>query len=576
MAYPGGQGAHSPVIAPPRPENQGGYTVPPLAPGAPQGAIQPFQPPKPPAPPKRPIGRGGAIFAAGGALALVVLLIVGAVIYSIVGTIAYQIGPLVIGPHEQISGVVYGQDPAARINGYNKAKPIAATVTCGAFSAQTNASGVYSLSVPAAEKYTCSVSGASYLPTKLILGGHGAQPLTLNFGAGGASAESCPAQTQSQSVSCAALTLQPATLTGAVTDAATGQGVADANVSCWNDDEALATSQQTAQTYSTVANANGVFILKNLPPDHYACVGNLTGTLHRFSLTSGQSMRLNFPICMHGCPGMTYHQGAVMHTATIYIDFWLPKGQNFEPDGNNARFESLVKQYASDVGGTPFYNLLTQYWDTGGPVRNNMRFGGAYVDTTPYPHAGTPGDPITDEEVQASAERAIAANHWSDDHATDEVFVLTGYDVEECAGNSCTYPDSNGNGFCGYHDTTNSGTIYAFISDIQYQFIGNYVYSCVPKTFGQLGPTAQGPIPYGDAYADQVINTFSHEQAESVTDPIGAGGWYKGDTAGEIGDICRDSFGPLDSSGASVKLNHGHSYILQEEFSNLTNGCAYS
>ena len=504
-----------------------------------------------------------------------IVLIASAVLYSIVGSIAYQLGPLVIGPHEQISGAVYGQDLSARENGYTTAKPIAATVTCGKASAQTSASGAFSLSLPAAAKYSCSVTAASYVSQQIVLTGHGAQPLTLNFGKGASSSSACPSQTRNLSVTCAALTLQPATLSGVVSDSATGQGIPDASVLCWNDDAALAASQQTAQPFTTTTDGSGVYTLPNLPPDHYACVGDSAGALHRFTVSSGQHMTLNLSVCTSECPGVTYHQGAVMHTATVYADFWLPRGQKFQPDGNNTRFESLVKQYLNDIGGSQLYNMLTQYWDTAGPVRNNMRFGGAYIDTTPYPHTGTMSDPLTDDDVRASVARAIAANNWSDDHKTDEVIVFTGYNIEECAGDSCTFPDSNGNGFCGYHDITNTGSIYAFISDFQYQDIGQFVYSCVPKTFGLLGPTAQGPIPYGDAFADQVINTLSHEEIESVTDPINGGGWYKGDLNGEVGDLCRDSFGPLNAQGASVTLEHGHSYILQEEFNNLINGCSY-
>ena len=49
-----------------------------------------------------------------------------------------------------------------------------------------------------------------------------------------------------------------------------------------------------------------------------------------------------------------------------------------------------MEQYINDVGGTSFYNVLSQYYDDqGGPVRNVVTLGGSYVDTENYPRAGT-------------------------------------------------------------------------------------------------------------------------------------------------------------------------------------------
>jgi len=509
---------------------------------------------------------------------LIILLIAGVVVYSFVGAIAYHVGPFVVGPYERISGVVYGQSLADVEQGAATPAilPVAASVTCAGVTAQANAQGAYALSLPAAAKYTCVASAPQYAPQTIQLLGRGAQPITLNIGPKMVSA--CPPNSGLLSVTCAALTLAPATLTGVVTDVATGLGVSDASVLCWNDDPALITSQRTTPTLTTTADGTGAYTLHGLAPSHYACAADQTGALTRFTVTPGQTLRQNFAECTSRCPGLAFHGGQVMHTLKAFVVFWLPQGQTFAPGGSDTQFESLVRQYFTDVGGTAFYHQLTQYWDSSGPVRNVEQFGGSYVDTTPYPHAGTTSDPLTDADIQAAVARGIAANHWSDDHQSDEVFVITGYNVAECSGGTCNFPkDANTGGYCGYHDITPDGTIYTFVGDSLYNYVGNYVYSCVPGSFGPYGPTPNGPIIYGNAYADSVMNILSHEEFESVTDPVNASGWTANSrTEGENGDLCFTTFGPIDAQGATVTLAHGHGYNLQTEFSNLANGCSYT
>ena len=82
-----------------------------------------------------------------------------------------------------------------------------------------------------------------------------------------------------------------------------------------------------------------------------------------------------------------------------------------------------------------------------------------------------------------------------------------------------------------------------------------------------------GQSPNGNA-GDSVVNTASHEQNESITDPLGTG-WY--DSAGhEIGDKCHLVFGPALSSTSTGKYNekiNGHGYWLQEVWSNRAHAC---
>ena len=503
---------------------------------------------------RRPLVVGGVIL-----VALIALLIVSVVVYSLVGATGIALGPLVIGPQEQISGVIEGQDLAQRMQGYVVSAPVAAMVTCAGASAHTNASGAYSLTLAAAKSYACVINaGTNYAPLKLTLTGHGRTALTLSVGAANASA-ACPGASAQTSVTCAALTLLPATLHGTVTDSTTGQPIANASVRCWNDDAALAKTTQLAQTFTATANATGAYTLTGLAPDHYACVGANAGALHRVALTAGQRQSFDIATCAQRCKGVTYHQGAVMHTMTAYLDFWLPAGQSYEPFGSDSQYERLITQYFQDIGGTAFYGLLTQYWDEHGPVRNSMTLGGVYVDKTPYPHAGSLTDPLQDGDVQASIHRTLTVTHWPADGKTDEVFVFTGFDIQECFGSSCTFLNS-ANSFCAYHNVTNDNIIYAYAPNVILCY---------------LQPTFASAIPYNDITADAVIDAISHEQFESTTDPINGSGWNDANGQ-EIGDLCASTFGKLDNQGGTAPLAHGHSYAIQAEWSNVANGCAYS
>src|SRR5436190_19256732 len=82
---------------------------------------------------------------------------------------------------------------------------------------------------------------------------------------------------------------------------------------------------------------------------------------------------------MDGTTNMDYHGGSVMRNVTTYVIFWdpttLPAGYTGATYDSNYR--ALVERYFNDNGGTPYFNILTQYGDnTGAPVPNATTFGG--------------------------------------------------------------------------------------------------------------------------------------------------------------------------------------------------------
>ncbi len=262
---------------------------------------------------------------------------------------------------------------------------------------------------------------------------------------------------------------------------------------------------------------------------------------------------------------LLYHNGPTMHTSITYSIFWLPSSSSFEPSlgGNDSSYESLNTRFLKDIGGTTFYNILNQYPDsTNGTPLANSTFGGSYVDTTPYPAKGTQSNPLHDQDIQFEVARAMTSESWTP--APNKIFfVFTGYGIESCMdpfNTTCTF-SSYPNGYCAYHSYFTQGgqpTIYANMPD----FMG---------TFGRCNYVLGTLSPNADHYADPEISVASHELFEAVSDPQ-FNAWqdlYRS----EIGDKCYTDLGNYNSITQSNLVINGHEYLVQQEWSNYSNGC---
>ncbi len=480
-----------------------------------------------------------------------------------------------------VSGSVYGEDLAQRVSGRDGVTTLAgAAIDCGASNARADAAGHFALTLLKGRHYNCSVSAAQHVSVTISLAPQlqGAYRLDL----GPALSLTPAAQTAQNPPNCAitatsevcpALALRAGALSGQVTDSRSYAPIAHAAVLCWDNSAVAQTSASLPASYNATTDAQGHYMLTDTPPGPYLCVADRQGAPQRAQVTPAGVTTINFVACSHLCGGLTYHGGPVMHAFTAYVIFWAPSGVSLEPGGgSNARFQSLVRQYLADVGGTRFYGLLTQYWDQSGPVRNVATLGGAYFDQQPYPHAGTRADPLSDDDITAEISRVRGLKGWSVTPNTGFI-LLTGYNVQECAkfsnGQACSFPTSANNGFCAYHSFT------PYYSAESSQNYAPYLYAANNNECSYLPTFDTGPAPYGDQAADAVINSLSHEQFEMVTDPE-TRGWYDGDpSGGEIGDKCETNFGATDANGATVTLSHGHGYVLQSEYSDRASGCAY-
>jgi hypothetical protein len=218
-----------------------------------------------------------------------------------------------------------------------------------------------------------------------------------------------------------------------------------------------------------------------------------------------------------------------------------------------------MARFFQDVGGTPFYNIITQYNDTSGvPVPNAASFGGSWTDTAPFPHTGTIANPLTDADIQGAVNAAIAANPgWVRPGINTMYFVFTPPGVDQCfnATNCFALPSEPHGTYCAYHSV----------------FGGNRIYAVQP--FAASGNCFGSPSTFPNGAAiDVELSVVSHEMLEANTDPL-LNAWYDADgLSGEIGDKCAYTYGHVAPNGTNIVL-HGNAYQLQQEWSNKFVGC---
>jgi len=237
--------------------------------------------------------------------------------------------------------------------------------------------------------------------------------------------------------------------------------------------------------------------------------------------------------------GINYHGGPVILGTTSVYYIWYGNWS-----GNSAT--TILTDFASKIGGSPYFNINTTYYDGAGTkVSNAVSFHGTTTDN--YSH----GTALSDANIQSIVSDAISNGLPKDANAV--YFVLTSADVNATSG-FCTQ-------YCGWHT---HGTISGV--DIKYSFVGNpdrCPSACAAQTTG----------PNGNAGADGMASVIAHELEEAVTDPD-LNAWY--DTRGyENADKCAWTFGTtaIASNGSMYNVTLGtRNYLIQRNWVNASGG----
>jgi len=268
---------------------------------------------------------------------------------------------------------------------------------------------------------------------------------------------------------------------------------------------------------------------------------------------------------------LDYNGGPVMSSNTNYAVYWSPPGAPAFPADYEGGIDRYLEDLAHDSGGHENVDSVSaQYNDTSSFAAYDSHFGGALLDSDPYPVNGCAEGAIclSDSQIRAELSAYLSAHGLTAD-LTHEYFLLTPPGVASCFEGSCSAGTPHP-GFCAYHASLALPA-------------GELIYANVPYLAGTI--CDDGNHPNGTS-ADASISSLSHEHNESLTDPepnTAWTDWATGETTGfEGADKCRvfeaaREFGtPLGTApnGASYnQLINGHEYWTQQEWSNQDHSC---
>jgi hypothetical protein len=228
---------------------------------------------------------------------------------------------------------------------------------------------------------------------------------------------------------------------------------------------------------------------------------------------------------------LTYHNGPVIKQAKVVPIFWGSAATWGTPGAPTALAQHAIDFFAQ-FGTTPQYNVITEYYDTGGSIQKATLTTGYVIDNS------TPPTNVTDAALQAEVAK-IAMQIGADANTVYEVFLPPSSYASYGSATSCGGTNLQ---FCAYHGNFTSAGI-----DLKY--------ASMPY------PSCGGCRWTGFTDAQNLDHFSSHETREAVTDPDGTA-WF--DRQGyEADDKCAWSPSPF--------LLNGFGY--QYEWSNLQAGC---
>lgn len=294
-------------------------------------------------------------------------------------------------------------------------------------------------------------------------------------------------------------------------------------------------------------------------------VGSGDARVHVWPTTGGAKALAASPFADTG--PLAYNGGPIMPHIITYAIFWMPPTlQTGAATGMSSAYQPLLRQFLADYPGHGIDNNNTQYYQTGATptyIHNAGHFGGAALDTSPYPASqcndtATPGACLTDAQIRKEIRKIIALKGWP--VGISKLFLLfTSSGEGSCLSGSsslCAYTY-----YCAYHGYIGTDPATTII-------FGNEPYG-EPSVCQIPGE----PSPNGDPAADDAASIASHETTEAMTDPL-LNAWYSAQ-GNEIGDLCAYNYGtPIGWDGGHAnEMWNGHYYLLQQEFDNHAGKC---
>lgn len=253
-----------------------------------------------------------------------------------------------------------------------------------------------------------------------------------------------------------------------------------------------------------------------------------------------------------GNTGIQYHGGPVIFQQKVAAVYWgsgviYNGGPTPGTTGSGVQDGSLIGFFLRNLGGSPYFNINTTYFDgTGTHIQNSVTYTQYWADNS------APGATVSDAQLQAEVVKGLNSGALTYDPGT-LYHVFTGPNINLGGG--------FGSSYCAYHG--------------HFTWNGNDVkYSAMP--YDETFPTACAALngsPNGDVAADAEVNTLAHETEETTTDED-LNAWF--DRRGnENADKCAWMFGTTYTTGngstANVKIG-GKDFLVQMNWINSGSG----
>jgi hypothetical protein len=255
-----------------------------------------------------------------------------------------------------------------------------------------------------------------------------------------------------------------------------------------------------------------------------------------------------------GGTGIFYHGGPIIKAPSVAAIYWgtstiYSGGPAPGTTGSGSQDGSLVGFFLRNLGGSSYFNINTDYYDTigNGNVTNVLGYTGFWADNT-----NATGSAPSDAAIQAEVVRAFTGNKLAY-NASTVYLVFTGSGVNLGGG--------FGSQYCAYHG--------------HFSWNGNQVkYAAQPYNYDfPSGCSALSGSPNNDFAADAEVNTLAHETEEATTDPQ-LNAWY--DRRGyENADKCAWTFGTTYTTSNGAKANMslgGKNFLIQHNWLNRGSG----
>ncbi len=256
--------------------------------------------------------------------------------------------------------------------------------------------------------------------------------------------------------------------------------------------------------------------------------------------------------------GINYHGGPIIPSTKVAAMYWgsstiYAGGPAPGTTGTGAQDGSIVGHFLRNLGGSPYFNINTTYFDnvgSGHTVANSVTYTQFWADNVNVPPST--GTTVSDPTIQAEIVRGFTTGALTYDPQTIYLVFTAG---------KTNLGGGFGSQYCAYHD--------------YFLWNGNVViYAAQPDNYAfPTGCAALSGSPNNDFHADAEVNTLAHEIEEATTD-YHLDAWW--DNVGqENADKCAWTFGTTYTTGngatANMKLG-GKDFLIQQNWVNSGNG----